>query len=130
MARQLSNQASESAKIVTIEGSSPSQVPVPVDVCFVGRSDPSKALTENNLKCLKQENVIASPTQKKTLVAPRDSVAVSVAGKTFLLNKLINPVGVTVKSRPTVLKGFWWALGGKRGVDVQSVGAVNLAPNS
>lgn len=110
-------------KSVTIFGPSVATSPTTVDVCFLDQENAKAALSPaddgKNVMCSKQVQLTAKSGTSETLQAPPETAAVSVAGKPIVLDKPLNPVGLTVEKRPTFLNDFLWSLGGKRALSAE-----------
>jgi hypothetical protein len=138
---------SDDLKAVSFTGTNPAgAMGAEVDVCFVGMSETAVVpyiagpvnKTETGTKkgttpadntffdCTAKQKLTVSPGATQTLLAPPNAVAVTVAGKTFLLNKPHSQLGVTFQTRTTAKNDFWWALGGSRDLSVTAVGANSL----
>ncbi len=96
----------------------PTDVPLAVNVCVPAKPG---AATAGATKCAQQQTVVASPAAPQTVVVPADAKSVSIAGKAVPLNSASQPVGVTVKSQPTLWQDFVWALGGSRQAEITGV---------
>lgn len=105
-------------KSVTILGPSVPIHPAKIDICFLDQENAKAALSaaddDKIVKCSKQVQLTTNTGASETLEAPPETAAVSVAGRPIVLDKVMNPVGVSVENRPTFLNDFLWALGGKR----------------
>src|SRR5437588_3128401 len=113
-----SNAVRSGQKTLIIQGGA-TDVPLTVNVCVFGNSQPANAAA--NSKCVQRQTMIAAPNAPQALGVPSDTRTVSIGGRDVRLNAGTQPTGLTVNSQPTLWQDFVWALGGARQAEITGI---------